>query len=512
MRSTLFLGMFVAGLGALSLATAACGGGTGGEGGSGGEGTGGSSTTSTTSTTSSTTNSTSTNSTSTSGSTVTTSSTSSNNGCAGTFATAQDIVVGDQNPTACQLNNPSADSGFFKFSGNKGDAMIIYTTSKTGTDPFDTTYLDTVVTLYDAQMNQIAQNDDPTPRFTNDAEIWTILPATGDYVIQVQECNGAYPQGCADPAEITTFDYEVGVIQTGPGAPIITTEDPPNDAPNDASDPTALTGVNYEPSDTSYYLSTIYGAFNTATDVDVYSFTMPIDVAVNPEGRALGNFFGLPAHDTGNGSTGAIGKIWIVDPADVTHKVAEVDLTKGTVPADVGAPLTLGQEYYLFVSKEAGAAGANDFYFMRHYGGGSNPIELDDAGNNVAATAEALSDAGEAGFLASYFVDGNLTPAATDVDYYALAVPSGAATISVACGAQRSGSGLRGMKFEVRTPANVLVGTTQTDVADDDVFLDKAAVPGGATVLHLKVYGATQDALVTSDFYRCGVRFQDATP
>ena len=505
MRSTLFLGMFVAGVGAL----AACGGGGDGTGGGGATG-GASTTTSTTTTSTTTTSTTTTNSTSTSSTTVTTSSTTSTSASAGTFATAQDITVGDQNATACQLNNPSADAGFFKFSGNKGDAMVIFTSAKIGGDPFDSTYLDTVVTLYDAQMNQIAQNDDPNPRFTNDAEIWTLLPATGDYVISVQECNGAFPQGCADPTQITTFDYEVQIFQTGANAPVVTSEDPPNDAPNDATDPTALTGIKYELGDTSYFMSRIYGAYNTATDVDVYSFTLPTDIDVNADGRALGNFFGLTSGSDGNGSTSSIGKIWVVDPADLTHKVAEIDITQGATAGDIGAPFTLGYEYYLFVSKQTGASGSNDFYFINHYGGGSNPIELDDTGNNLASTAEILSDTGDANFLATYFVDGNLAPATTDVDFYSLAVPSGAATVSVACGAQRSGSGLRGMKFEIVNAGGTSLAPKAegVDVADDDAFIDKAAVPAGANTLLLKVSGATQDALVTSDFYRCGIRFE----
>lgn len=516
MRSTLYLGLFLTGLGTAALATA-CGGSTEGTGGGGGETSTNSGTTSgTTSGTNSTGTTSQTSSTGTTSSTISTGSTTTgNNGCAGTFATAQDITLNDQTPTACQLNKPDADAGFFKFTGTKGQAVIIATSAKVGTDPFDTTYLDTVVTVYDSQMNQIAQNDDPTPRYSNDAEVWTILPADGEYVFSVRECNAVFPGNCADAALITTFDYEVSVFETDSSAPVVTGEivsgSAPTDVPNDASTPASLPAIKYEFGTTGYYLSKVFGVFHTATDVDVYSFTVPSDIEVNAGGRAIMNFGAFPAGTDGNGSTSSVGKMWIVDPADLTHKVAEVDVSVGSTPGDIGAPIkTLGNELYLFVTKPAGALGGNDFYVINHYGGGSNPVELANATNGVAATAEALDDSGGADFLATYFVDGNLTPAATDVDFYSVAVPAGAATISVACGAQRSGSGLRGMKFEVvKADGSSLSPKAEgIDAADEDVFIDKAAVPSGASTLLIKIHGATQDAVVTSDFYRCGVRFQ----
>jgi hypothetical protein len=84
-------------------------------------------------------------------------------------------------------------------------------------------------------------------------------------------------------------------------------------------------------------------------------------------------------------------------------------------------------------------------------------------------------------------------------------------TISVACGGQRSGSGVRGLKAELLNEAEAAIpGGSSTETATDDLLIQNVAVPAGDTLLHLRVSAASQATDVTSDFYRCGIHFQAA--
>src|SRR5205823_13153343 len=76
------------------------------------------------------------------------------------FANPFPIMVNDMNPTMGTLSDPVTSKDFYKFTGKAGEKVAISTTAKTGTDRFDPTYLDLVVTLYDASQAQIARQDD----------------------------------------------------------------------------------------------------------------------------------------------------------------------------------------------------------------------------------------------------------------------------------------------------------------------------------------------------------------
>jgi hypothetical protein len=423
--------------------------------------------------------------------------------CASSADKAQDISVADAAATDCDLPDPVNDANFFKFTGTKGEVVWISTTAKTGKDKFDTSFLDTVVTLYDAQMNQIARNDDPSPRYTNDAQLFTVLPANGDYFIEVQECNAVFgTQSCADAAAITTLTYKIQIVDVQAG-PDFTFDAEPNDVS------TMATAIGYSANPSGgYFLSTVHGTFGTATDVDVYSFSIPTDVTVS-QGRPLGNISPFPWGTDGDGATSSIGKIWIVDPADLAHHVAEVDVSVGMTPGDLSVPLTFGKQYFLFVNRATGSAGTNDFYFFNHDGGGSNPVEAANATNGVATTPEVLTDLMDnPAFLATYFVDGDIS-ATGDVDFYELAIPAGGAKMSASCGAQRSGSGLRGLKMSLTQPNGTLLSAAATtgETAATDATLSGISVAGMTKVL-LKVEAASQDSIVTSTFYRCGARVE----
>jgi len=100
------------------------------------------------------------------------------------------------------IENPATEKVFFKFTGTKDQLIGIYTEAKPDQEPFGPTFLDTVVTLYDATgATQLARNDDPSPRTTNDARLFTRLPANGTYCIEVADCNAVFGEENCAPAE-----------------------------------------------------------------------------------------------------------------------------------------------------------------------------------------------------------------------------------------------------------------------------------------------------------------------
>jgi len=409
------------------------------------------------------------------------------------------------------LPMPDTDFRWYTFMGKKGDPLLVFTTAKTGPDPFDTSYLDTVVTLFGGDCTtqvQIAQNDDPHPRFTNDGTIFTILPADAQYWIRIAECNGIFAQGCANSAMISTFDFTVGAGVLDVMALSNAQEGmEPNDTDVTATDIT----MKYQPgmNPGTYYLTNIFGMFQTAPDVDVYQITIPMDINVDPATeRSVGNFYPLPSTPDQDGSTVAVGKVSIVDPTDPMKAVASIALGKGDdVSRDLSPPLKFGTKYFLFVERDVGMAGTNDFYFLRHYGGGSNPIEKADATNDDIAMPEVLNEA--VNQPGAFFIDGDISKA-NDIDHYSLTFPAGTTKVTAVCGGQRIGSGIRGMTLEFLkgSAGNGTLGQKTEDAATD-ALLQNVAIPAGETKVLLKMTAnAMQDPNVTSTFYRCGIYFQ----
>jgi hypothetical protein len=424
------------------------------------------------------------------------------------FDTATELSMNATEYTTCTLGDPTRDAQFFSFTGKKGDIVFIQTQAKVGNDPFDPTYVDTVATLYDDTKTQIARNDDPNPRGTNDAQIATRLPKDGTYFVEVQDCNAAFSSGCSDAGSIVVTDYGIAVFTIDSTATDFTFDEEPDD------DAASALKVNYAKVQTGgYYLARLSGVFDTTTDVDVYAFDIPTDFATPDAGqRALGNFYAQASGVDGDGSTADIGPVWVVDKDDMTHKVAQVDFSKGNPDAEISVPLTFGHDYYLFVTRPTGAtAGANDFYFVWHGGGGSNPVEAGDTstGNNdTVPNAESLNDQGASGTaLGSYFVDGDIG-ASNDVDFYALALPSGTKAVTAVCGAQGSGSGLRGLKLSLfkddGSSPLAAAGASGVETEAAIVRLKSVAVPSAVAKVIVKIEATSQDANVTSTFYRCG--------
>ncbi len=421
--------------------------------------------------------------------------------------TAADLFIDD--PGLQDVLDPiDTDEDFYKFKGTKGQALQLSTDAKPPADEFDTTYPDLVLTLYrkqGGQWVQAAENDDPFPRSTNDSSLYTILPASEDdeYCVRITECNVwvGQPGFCAPSADITTYDYALGVGMIDASLESISDEKEPNDMPEEG------TAIEYakNPMTANYYLSLAWGGFSSATDVDIWKFNVPADAVTVMGDRSVCNFDFYQGGDQGSGSTALNGVIaYVTTAADPTKILAQIDATAGTTPGQIAVPCQVGTDYLFFMTRKAGStAGENDFYFVNHVGTGSNPLE--GPMNDAIGMPEALKPTPN-GMQTSYFVDGDIDMAPMDIDYFSVDVPAGTATVSVACGGQRSGSGLRSLKASVLGANDMpITGGTSTESEIKDLFIQAANVPAGLTSLKVKIEATSQDPSVTSTFYRCGI-------
>jgi hypothetical protein len=424
-----------------------------------------------------------------------------------TFATATPIDLGT--PADGDLS-PTGAVDYYTFDGAAGDAIGVFISAQgsVASAANDPTWIDTVVTLYDASKKQIAENNDAVPRRTGDSELFTILPADGTYYLRVEECWSWASNAssvCAGKADKDSTTYTVSVVAIDPTSPgnVLDAE-----KGNDAAGATALT---YAKSSTgSYFLDVVYGTYKDATDVDVFSFTVPADAVTLTAGvRGIVSFWPLISGVNADGSTTPVGTMYLTDTVDPTKHLAELSGTdyQTTGTARLWPAVDLSKPYLLWVERPAGMAGTNDFYFLLNGQGTSNPVETNEALNDVIATPELPADAPDMTGGHHYYIDGDLINGGMDVDHWQ--VPVGTTTqIAVSCASQRGGSGLRGFTVDIINPATMTKAGTITESATMDGFLPYAAIPAGATNLVVKLSATSQDAVITGAFYHCGIHLK----
>ena len=503
MRSKHFLAFVAASVSFAALSTG-CG--------SDDSGTGGAGTTTTASSTASTTASTS-DATSSSDTTSVTSTTSTGTVDDGnnSFDTAETIDL--NSGVTAELDTPDLDVDYYKFTGTKGMPIAFLTDAKPDDDPYADGYMDLVITIFDSSKTQIAQNDDPFPRDTQDSKLYTVLPEDGDYYIKVEEFCETDLSGGNCPADyfdgIFEYGYAVNVFQIDGvddmGSPFFPSYTKHGEPANE--DPTSATAFLYTPVDAAdptqgYYSTIAQGNFDVAGDTDFYAVDFPdgLEGLFDPLYSVVASVAVAPGGTSGSGSTSDVGLITLWNN-DGSVKIAEIDASKldgSGFPPDLTPPVTLGQTYILQVSRASGG-GANDFYFASHSGTQySNQPEVETTNENDTAP-ETLDSADGL----RYFIAGTLLANGDMVDRFKFD-SSGGSTMTVSCGAQRSGSGLRGFKFEVLDNNGNLIPGGDSIIEDDatDVNIVDIAVAGAA---ELKITAASQDAMVKSNFYRCGL-------
>lgn len=399
---------------------------------------------------------------------------------------------------------PTGESDFFKFEGKKGDATLI--TLMAQETPFDSEAIDTVITVYDADEKQVAANDDPEPRNTNDSSLYMILPKDGTYYVKVQECwtwlaetkiNGS----CAEPKAKTKPDYSIFVGVLNDKLSWVVKDEEKGDTAADSS----TVGYEKNQAGTAYNLVRIFGFFTGINDTDWYTFVMPKDISTTGS-RLQGSFTPMAHGVDGNGSTTSLGLAAISLASAPTEVVASVDLTnKGS---SLGVPLKAGETYLLSVKHPGTTAGSNDFYFLNHRASSDNPLETADTTNNELKTPETMqSGQGSIDGGTYFFVTGDIAPI-TDVDHYSVTIPTGMENgkITVACSAQRAGSGLRGFELTLmKEDGSKLAGGATIESEGIDAVLSNVAI-GGVSKLIIQFKADKQAADVSSTFYRCGVQ------
>jgi hypothetical protein len=342
--------------------------------------------------------------------------------------------------------------------------------------------LDSVIRLYDSSMTLLAENDDGVPRVNTDSEIITRVTEGGTYYVEVFEYGEWIPGDTVPPTGNSTYAYTLTGFTIDPAALTGVVEDPETGDDAGSASPAELA---------SGQVNLILGDFNDGTDVDVFSFSLAAGGTAN---TVFSNI--MPDGTTGYGSTTNAGRMWITDATGATI-IARID--NGTGQNDLSPPLTAGTDYLLWIEfPQGGATGANDFYVIKAFLSGDNPAE-GAAANDTAATAEALTLMPN-GTIRSAFVLATL-PGGTDVDYFSFTTNAGEA-ITIACGAASSGSGLVGLRAEIRDSTDTLVLGADEDPLDGIVVSTPGAVAAGTYYMRLSATG--QDAEVTSDFARCG--------
>lgn len=433
------------------------------------------------------------------------------------FATATEITI-NADPTESVLVD-TATKDFFKFTGKAGEKVLIgvfaQALDRTGSG-FDGTLADPVVTLFDANKNQIAQNDDDWPNESLDPRLFTRLPADGDYYVTVEDCHAAFQDFCG-PDTVSTFDYALLIVDLDKLVfPDVVEATEPNETDTAAKVVPYKVPMGGKPGSYSFYI--INGTFADTKDIDAFSLTVPADTKVAANQRLHANFWLQPTSKDGDGST-SNAKVSIVDAADVTKPViALADQTNyspsvTSLPLGLSVPVEPGHQYYVFV-QHAGSTSTplTDFYFMTHFVGSYQPETLEKSpdANDTIATAEPVTTI--SGFTpGQYFFDGNISVAGTDVDHYSMSVTPDAKKALLLCDAQRVGSGLRGATFSLLKADGSPLGANSsvTEVANADAALlgDKAVpIPPGETKVILKVEAASQDPAVTGTYYHCHVR------
>lgn len=412
-------------------------------------------------------------------------------------AVQDDAAVGDNNDSfeqAVQMDftsanqksgvvNPAGDLDFFKFNGTEGQWIALWISAN---EQCTDGQLDPVVTLYDSTQTQIAENDDELPGYNCDSWLVTRLPATGLYYAKVQDWTSRFETDPADYLGKPTYTYKIYIFELQHGtADTHIDQEPGNDI--------GTAGVLTIPEGNA---GALLGTYASASDVDVFTFTL----AVNATPR-----FTFAAEGAeGSGSTAKLGQVSITDPTGTTV-VARIDGAEGMLK--LSPPLLAAGSYAVFVRPAAGAIGGNPFYAASFYTSTTdNPPDLEGAtatgANDTKDTAEALTESSTAG---SYYVLSHL-PTEGDVDYYKFDVAAGT-TLSAACGALRSGSGVLGLTVSVRdgSDAELRAGT---EAAGADLVVGGSASPINITTAgtyYVRLSKTAQSTDVAATWIRCGI-------
>ncbi|WP_104985327.1 hypothetical protein [Sorangium cellulosum] len=400
----------------------------------------------------------------------------------------------------------------YRFHGRRGQVLQVDIDAMSfAAVPFDPRYIDSVVTLFHGDGSQLAQNNnDLLDALATDSRFQTILPADGEYCLRVTDCSTLIERpenNCATGEKLFTR-YELRIDElTDEPLDSNTTDLGDNDGSNSA------TPVTYVNQGGSYGTSSLWGTFQDPADVDLFSFTVPLDlVAQRADVRAAAYFYITPSGLEGNGSTAPTGRISVVDPGAPEVSLAEIEGANSTL---LVAPVEPGKERWLVVRRAGDTAGASDFYFLHHALGWGLSLETErGSGENdspeTAAPIQVVPYGVESPIApgSKAEIEGDLASVPEDRDHFAMDVPAGLPWVSARCDAHHHGSGLRGFRVSLLTEEGDLLAPLSTSLEEaHEPTRIRRSYTGGLSRILLKLEAASQDVGVTSSFYRCSVYF-----
>lgn len=384
---------------------------------------------------------------------------------------------------------------FYSFTAQADDALNIATQTTAGAaDP-----LDTSLTLFDATgATKLASVDDSYPRASTDSDMYHRFKTAGTYCVSVEDYS-SWSGGT--PAARPDAPFTLTVNQLNPAAMWTNPDTEPNDSAAAAQTGKFFVG-------TSGSIGVIYGGLDSATDIDVFKFNIPVTGQTLSVDLAP---LGMPSGPGTNGYGSGMGRFAVrVTKMDgtVIGAWATTASSYATTPEAISVPVP-AEDVLVYVERPSGAVPtANDFYFARVDLFEDNTPEASDASNNDMSTPEALTvnvDAEDPKIKNAYLV-GHIGSA--DTDYYSFPVAAGD-SVSLLCGALRNGSGLTATYELLTTTGTSLQSETETPT--QEIYWStssfKSKPPVVATVagtMLFKVVGA-QDATNTANFYRCGI-------
>jgi hypothetical protein len=432
------------------------------------------------------------------------------------FSGAIPVDVDAQNGTVGTLVDAKTKD-FFKFTGTKGQRLTFVARAQSlvdGSTGDDNSIIDPVVTLYNAKQEQIAQDDDAWPRFGRDAQLFSTLPEDGEYYVSVEDCISALgADHCAPEDGLSIFDYQLDIFSVDK---LVAPEVNAGDAQDGTTAKAVSVGYKVPQGSQAgdYGVYILDGSFADKGATHVYSFTPKADTTVTDGERARAYFFFQPiSAQNGTGSTANV-NAWIVDATDATivlGKAEQKNYSDGDNPDNgplvLSAPVELGKGYYLYVQSDAAqSAPATDFYYAEHYIGSFYYGTLEAAGDNDSYDKAQAIETPANVTPGYFFIDGDISVAGTDVDYFSFDVPADADQVGLSCDAQRQGSGLRELKATVLGADGTTALATMTEVADAEGGVYQKPVTGG-TKAYLEVKATSQDGDVDGTYYRCTVAF-----
>lgn len=370
----------------------------------------------------------------------------------------------------------AGDEDYFSFSGTSGEWLHVETVANPTGDPAG---LDTVVTLYDASMTQIAENDDAIPAAGRDSVLVTLLPSTGTYYLRVQDHGG---RGMA------SFDYDLYVqsIVSGTAGAVIDAE-----GGDDAASAQAV--VEAGGAGTSTGVALVVGELDHASDVDVYSIEIRADAATP---ASLGIFF-QPTGTSGDGAAAAPASLRLEDPSVgiVVGKVSPGEVL------ELAPALEVAHTYLLFVER---GSTTSDFYAIQILRGVDAPLEMAEATNGLSVTAEPLTFDDPVGTTRTARIRADLPMG--DTDYFRVTRVPGETHVSVDCASESTGSGVAALEVRVFTSDGLTQLAMATEASPGGLHVPSTMLGTGDDYL-LKLTSSSYDPSVQGTWVRCSVTF-----